>query len=94
MSDVHTDPDTVGNDADTYVASPNTHAFDADNAPLLQTIFAQLAQLAELRGETADDVLDAATGGKGIFQGDLQDKAEPWLNDLKLRLENELASEA
>ena len=65
-----------------------------DNAPLLQTIFAQLAQLAELRGETADDVLDAATGGKGIFQIDLQDKATPWLTDLKLRLENELASEA
>lgn len=67
---------------------------DPDNAPLLQTIFAQLAQLAELRGETADDVLDAATGGKGIFQIDLQDKATPWLADLKLRLENELASEA
>ena len=65
-----------------------------DNAELLQTIFAQLAQLAELRGETADDVLDAATGGKGIFQIDLQDKATPWLADLKLRLENELASEA
>ena len=65
-----------------------------DKAPLLQSIFALLAQLAELRGEPADDVLDAATGGKGLIQIDLQDKAEPWLNDLKLRLENELASEA
>ena len=67
---------------------------DPDKAPLLQSIFALLAQLAELRGEPADDVLDAATGGKGLIQIDLQDKAEPWLNDLKLRLENELASEA
>ena len=76
------------------VTQTQQQGLDPDNAPLLQTIFAQLAQLAELRGETADDVLDAATGGKGIFQIDLQDKATPWLADLKLRLENELASEA
>lgn len=67
---------------------------DPDNAPLLQTIFAQLAQLAELRGEPADDILDNLTGGKGVYQADLPEKAEPWLNDLVLRLENELASEA
>jgi hypothetical protein len=61
MSDVHTDPDTVGNDADTYVASPNTHAFDADNVPPDDT-----PDTSDMSTDTVAVLLSSASTGRHI----------------------------
>ena len=62
--------------------------------PLLQTVYAGFAKLAEIRGETADDICDTLTKGKIGTQSELEGKPDNYLKDLMLVIDNEIAKEA
>lgn len=60
----------------------------------LQGVYAIITKLAAIRGETPDDIIDTITKGKVGCLIDLEVKSPAYLNDIKLLVENELASEA
>lgn len=59
----------------------------ADTTDLLQDVYRALQQLAEVKGETADDIIDELTNHKVGSQIDLEDKPAPYLNDILLMVQ-------
>ena len=61
---------------------------------LLQEVYAMAYTLGGIRGESPDDVMDTLTNHKIGTLIDLEEKQVPYLLDIKLMLENEIAKEA
>lgn len=60
----------------------------------LQVVFALIVKLGELRGETPDDAISTLTKDKVGAMIDLEGKSSAYINDIKLMVENAIASEA
>ena len=76
------------------VGQPGTDVVTDGPAATLTACYALIAQLAELRGETGDDLISNLTKGKIGVQQDLEGKPLAYLSDIKMMLENGIASEA
>lgn len=76
------------------VSDGQMQAEQDDTTDLQQTVFRLLAELAKLRGESPDDMIDTLTNHKVGCQQDLMDKSAAYLEDIRRTIEAEIAKEA